>query len=209
MSIRWACLGAGLALTILCTGCPQAGTDLLTGSPSADADLAVTSGRSSGPGGASAAPDNQTTTVAPASPASCAIPANEETWQQEVLDLVNEARTLDGLAPVAWNATLSGMASEYACDMIEYDFFDHVNPVTGETLGDRAAASGYNFRVVGENLAAGQTDPIQAFEDWMASPSHRANILDPRFVELGVGIRLGGDYGVYWVQEFGVAAESP
>jgi uncharacterized protein YkwD len=60
--------------------------------------------------------------------------------------------------------------------------------------------------VVGENLAAGQPTPERAFTDWMNSPSHRDNILDPRFTELGVGVRFGGEYGVYWVQEFGLPA---
>ena len=73
--------------------------------------------------------------------------------------------------------------------MIQYDYFDHVNPVTGSTLADRTDEFGYDFLVVGENLAAGQTTPQQAFNDWMRSEAHRGNILDERFTDLGVALR--------------------
>jgi uncharacterized protein YkwD len=43
-------------------------------------------------------------------------------------------------------------------------------------------------------------------QDWMNSPGHRENILKPDFEEIGIGIRSGGDYGMYWVQEFGQPA---
>src|SRR5262249_34669609 len=127
----------------------------------------------------------------------------EAQWKDRILELVNEERGKSGLGLLAHNATLEAEAEQYACEMIHYDFFDHVNPVTHSTLGTRARAFGYDFAVVGENLAAGQTSPEQAFHDWMNSPGHRQNILDPRFIELGVSVRAGGDYGLYWVQEFG------
>ncbi len=117
--------------------------------------------------------------------------------------MVNEQRISFGLNPVTRNQTLEDQATEYACEMIQYDFFAHVNPATGSTLRDRTNQFGYPFQVVGENLAAGQTTPQQAMNDWIASTEHRENILDPRFTELGIGIRTGGSYGMYWVQEFG------
>ena len=88
--------------------------------------------------------------------------------------------------------------------MIYYDFFAHENPFTRTELRDRAEEFGYEFQVIGENLAAGQATPAQAMNDWMNSPGHRANILNADFTELGVGIRTGGTYGTYWVQEFGL-----
>jgi uncharacterized protein YkwD len=136
----------------------------------------------------------------------CREPAQADAWREEVMRLVNQARAAAGLGPVVHNAILEQQATEYACEMIQYDFFDHVSPVDGSTLGERATRFGYAFRVVGENLAAGQTTPQQAFNDWMASPGHRRNILDPRFTELGIGVRTGGTYGIYWVQEFGQPA---
>ncbi len=144
-----------------------------------------------------------TTSVGEAVASECVIPDEEAAWQARILDLVNDARAQAGLATLVYNETLEAMASDYACDMISDQFFAHVNPRSGETLEGRVTASGYEYAVVGENLAAGQPTPEQAFEDWMNSPTHRANILDPRFLELGVGVREGGEHGIYWVQHFG------
>jgi uncharacterized protein YkwD len=138
----------------------------------------------------------------------CSEPPRLLQWRDEILRLVNEERAARGLGQLRRNETLEQQATTYACEMIQYDFFDHVNPVTGSTLGERALEFGYTFRVVGENLAAGQSTPREAFQDWMNSRAHRDNILEPRFTELGVGIRRGGAYGFYWVQEFGLPMES-
>lgn len=134
----------------------------------------------------------------------CSEPASVDSLKVRVLELVNAERAAIGLGQLRWNSTLEQQASTYACEMIHYDFFDHVNPVTKSTLGLRADEFNYDFQVIGENLAAGQRTPEKAMEDWMNSPGHRQNILDPRFVEIGIGVRLGGEYGMYWVQEFGL-----
>lgn len=136
----------------------------------------------------------------------CEEPSQAESWKDEIIRLVNQARAAEGLQPVVYNPVLEQQATHYACEMVQFDFFAHVSPIDGSTLGQRATAFGYDYLVVGENLAAGQTTPQQAFTDWMNSSSHRRNILDPRFTELGVGVRTGGTYGFYWVQEFGLPA---
>jgi uncharacterized protein YkwD len=59
------------------------------------------------------------------------------------------------------------------------------------------------FVTLGENLAGGQTTAASVVADWMDSPGHRDNILDPRWRDMGVGVRTGGHFGVYWVQMFG------
>lgn len=156
---------------------------------------------------------NSTNTISPSSSVTsddltdrfpgCQSPAEEDTWRAQILILVNRERTARGLPTLIENATLREQAEEYACELIYYDYFAHENPVTGSTLGDRALDFGYDYLVVGENLAAGQTTPERAMVDWMNSPGHRANILDERFTEIGIAVRIGGDYGIYWVQEFG------
>ncbi len=143
------------------------------------------------------------TSTPDANDARCAGATEAAAWRAEVLDRVNQERLRAGLNPVTRNATLEAQADAYACELITYDYFDHVNPVTGSTLGQRADQFGYSYAFIGENLAAGQRTPEQAMDDWMNSPGHRANILEPRFTELGVGIQLGGSYGRYWVQVFG------
>ncbi len=179
-------------------GCPPTG---LTGADGTSALAAASSSTgSSGP-----AADG---TAASADPLAskypeCSLPLTEEQWRTEIVRLVNTERTARGLGTLTINQTLQDQADEYACEMVHYNFFDHVNPVTGSTLGQRADEFKYDYTVVGENLAAGQRSPAQAFRDWMNSPGHRQNILEPRFTEIGVAVRTGGTYGTYWVQEFG------
>lgn len=133
----------------------------------------------------------------------CVRPAAAEQWQADILALVNQERAAAGLPALARSETLERQAEGYACELAYYDFFDHENPVTGSTLADRAELYGYDYRLLGENLAAGQPTPEQAVSEWMNSPGHRANILNEGFTELGVGVITGGRYGIYWVQEFG------
>lgn len=133
----------------------------------------------------------------------CLEPINGDDWRAEILRLVNVERTRTGLDPLTHDQTLEDQATQYACEMIHYDFFAHVNPVTGTELRDRAEDFGYDFLAIGENLAAGQSSPTQVMADWMGSAGHSENVLNPQFTELGVGVRTGGRYGTYWVQEFG------
>jgi uncharacterized protein YkwD len=139
----------------------------------------------------------------------CQPTVNADVWREDVLRLLNVERTSRGLNPVTENSTLEAQADQYACEMIFYDFFAHDNPVTGTSLRDRAAEFGYSYWVIGENLAAGQPTPETVVRDWMESPGHRANMLDERFTEAGVGIRSGGEFGIYWVLEFGRPASMP
>jgi uncharacterized protein YkwD len=133
----------------------------------------------------------------------CEEPAQADSWRAEILQLVNQERTAVKLTAVTWNQTLADQAERYACEMIHYHFFDHVDPATGSHLRDRAAQFGYDYWIIGENLAAGQRSPAEVVQAWMNSPCHRENILNPAFIELGVGVRTGGEYAYYWVQEFG------
>ncbi|MFQ5805311.1 MAG: CAP domain-containing protein [Phycisphaerae bacterium] len=133
----------------------------------------------------------------------CAAVVNEDAWRDEILRLVNVERTRAGLSSLEHDQTLEDQATQYACEMIHYDFFAHGNPVTGTDLSARAEQFGYEYLIIGENLAAGQTSSAQAMADWMDSEGHRENILNPDFTELGVGVRTGGRFGTYWVQEFG------
>lgn len=130
-------------------------------------------------------------------------PSNADVLVARMLELVNNERTSRGLHPLTLNPILSQMADDYAKEMIACGFFSHLSP-TGEGPGQRAVSAGYVFLAVGENLAVGQTTPEQAMADWMKSTEgHRENILSPQWKEIGIAVRLGGEYGVYWVQEFG------
>jgi uncharacterized protein YkwD len=133
----------------------------------------------------------------------CFATADVDAMADQVLQLVNLERGESNLPPVRMDQALSKIAGDYACRMIEGDFFGHRDPESRHGPGERAIASRYVFYAVGENLAAGQESPIEAMRVWMESPSHKSIILDQRWTEVGIAVRFGGKHGIYWVQEFG------
>jgi uncharacterized protein YkwD len=133
----------------------------------------------------------------------CKLPANSDALVARVLELVNSERQQRGLHALTLNPVLSKLAEDYCCEMIDNGFFSHDDPRTGSGPGQRAIEAGYIFLAMGENLAGGQASPEQVMNEWMNSPGHRDNILAAQWEEVGIGVRTGGDYGVYWVQEFG------
>ena len=133
----------------------------------------------------------------------CIEPEDSERMADQVLQLVNLEREEEGLAPVVSNPTLARVAGDYACSMIDGGFFGHRDPVSDHGPGDRAILGKYAYYAIGENLAAGQETPAEVMRVWMESSSHREIILDPKWREIGIAVRSGGDYSIYWVQEFG------
>lgn len=107
-----------------------------------------------------------------------------------VLELTNVSRNNSGLPELALNATLSAAANAKAKDMLEKQYFAHVSP-DGITPWSWIKGAGYTYTVAAENLAVHYTSTEAMQDAWMASPSHRANILDSRFTEIGVGIAQG------------------
>ncbi len=145
---------------------------------------------------------NDSTATAGSSAAACRVPLDEADLVDEVLQLVNLERTRVSLDPVTLDAELNEVAEDYACEMIDGNFFDHVNPTTGEGPGQRLTEAGYTFFSMGENLAAGQRTAREVVDAWMASPGHRENILTAQWKRVGVAVRVGGRYQTIWVQEF-------
>lgn len=113
------------------------------------------------------------------------------------LCLLNQERTSRGLKRLRTNRSLQSAASRYAARMSRQDFFAHVAP-DGSSMVDRIRRTAYLRSVrrwsVGENLAWGagrRATPEQTVAAWMASPDHKANVLDRRFAEIGIGVSLG------------------
>jgi uncharacterized protein YkwD len=105
----------------------------------------------------------------------------------EILDLVNRDRTAHGLSELSLNSTLNEAALAKAEDMTVHGYFSHTSP-TGATPWHWFKAMGYDYTFAGENLAEGYSDAIELEKSWMASESHRANILSPHYSELGLAI---------------------
>ncbi len=106
---------------------------------------------------------------------------------QEILNLVNIDRTKHDLAPLTLNPTLNLAAMAKAEDMINKDYFAHVGP-DGTNPWYWFKSLGYDYAYAGENLAEGYLDAHDLENSWMASPSHRANILSPFYSEAGLAV---------------------
>ena len=124
-----------------------------------------------------------------------------ENWAKQVLILTNNERAQHGLKALKWDDSLAKLAKLHCQDMIERNFFSHNNP-DGETPFDRMKKAGILYWSAGENIAAGQYSPEAVVESWMNSEGHKKNILNPDFAYLGVSVVKGGNYGIYWAQEF-------
>ena len=130
-------------------------------------------------------------------------PAPTASWEDQVVALVNRERQTRGLGPLTTHPALARAARDYAQVLASTGCFGHTcGPVPD--LGQRARQAGYiGGLLLGENIAAVSRTPEEVMAGWMGSAGHRDNILRAGFRETGVGIARGGEYGIYWVQEFG------
>lgn len=128
--------------------------------------------------------------------------------ETNILNLTNNERAKYGAASLSWNYKLATAARSKAQDMIDKDYFSHTSP-DGRTPWSFITAAGYNYIYAGENLAMNFTSAEDVMSAWMASGSHRDNILSGNFKELGVGV-VTGEYQGYTttvvVQMFGAQA---
>ncbi len=125
-----------------------------------------------------------------------------------VINLTNAARSQNGLGSLTSNSQLAQAAALKAQDMLAKDYFAHTSP-QGLNSWYWFKQVGYNYQTAGENLAIDFSDSGAVFAAWMASPSHRANILDPDFTEIGVASVSGefsGSNTTIVVQMFGARA---
>lgn len=118
----------------------------------------------------------------------------------EMLEMINEERAKEGLKPLKADHELAIVARKHSQDMFARGYFAHINP-DGEDPFDRMKKAKVRFLSAGENLALAQTLKT-AHVNLMNSPGHRANILNPSFGRVGIGIMEGGDYGLMISQEF-------
>ena len=109
---------------------------------------------------------------------------------QQLLFLINGSRQEQKLPPLAFSPELSQAADLKITDMFFNNYFEHTSP-TGLTPWHWFRQAGYKFLYAGENLARDFSQADDAFNAWMASPSHRANILNPNFKEIGLAVRDG------------------
>lgn len=123
----------------------------------------------------------------------------------QIVELTNIKRAEQGLSPLTLNSKLSSAAYGKALDMLANNYWAHYSP-QGKSPWNFIKAAGYRYIYAGENLARDFNDPQSLVNAWMASPTHRSNILDKNFKEIGVSVESGkltGREGVLVVQMFG------
>ncbi len=120
--------------------------------------------------------------------------------EAQMLALVNKERIKRGFKPVVFDPALTQIARAHSTDMFTRGYFSHYTPEKKDPF-ERMDKAGIKFRTAGENLALGRTLNI-CHEGLMNSPGHKANILNPSFGRLGIGIQDGGIYGLMISQEF-------
>jgi len=144
------------------------------------------------------------TSLAPA----ISVPVEIPSESAAMLAAVNEFRSDNGVGLLVWCSALASSALGHSVDMANRQFFDHVNPDGDDPFARMLAASyGENG---GENIAVGYESVALVMEAWIDSPGHRANLLEPGFVDFGEG-HITGDYmgspAIYWTQNFGFSGD--
>lgn len=148
-------------------------------------------------------PSQQVSTPQPVSnPQSVSSPLQSGLTADEkrAFDLMNADRIANDLPALKLNLDIVKVARTHGQDMINRNYFAHENP-EGQSPFDRMRAAGISFGYAGENLAINRS--VDAAEKaFMNSPGHRANILNSKYTEVGIGVRYDASGSVYVVQNF-------
>ena len=106
--------------------------------------------------------------------------------------------------PLSWNAQLEQAAAGHSIDMATQNYFSH-SSLDGRTMADRINATGYLWRNLGENIAAGYPTVNAVVDAWMSSDGHCANIMNLAFQEVGVACvpSSTSTYSSYWTMNLG------
>lgn len=135
-----------------------------------------------------------------------------ESELKNALTLINQLRMQDqtcgdtrypAAKKVAWSNTLTLVASKHSHSMANKNFFSHTG-LDGSNVGARVTTQGYPWRIVSENIAAGQISVQEVVNGWMLSEGHCRNIMNPSVTEMGLAcyINSESDYKRYWTQVF-------
>ncbi|MFP4617181.1 MAG: CAP domain-containing protein [Candidatus Paceibacterota bacterium] len=109
-----------------------------------------------------------------------------------IIHFSNEERRKEELTDLSFNAKLTSAAEKKINDMFEKQYFAHNDPEGGMGASELAEMVGYEYILIGENLAMGDfKDDQNVVEAWMESPGHRMNIMKKGYTEIGVATKKG------------------
>lgn len=141
-----------------------------------------------------------------------AWPVNGAASANELIALTNGARQRSGLPAIAQDRRLDAVASARSQDMLDRNYFSHHIPPGNQTVADLLHREGIPFLSVAENIefntALAFATVDFAANDFMSSPAHRANILDPRWDRIGVGVAQNGEAKMFTVVFMRAAAST-
>ncbi|HEX6349290.1 MAG TPA: CAP domain-containing protein [Candidatus Dormibacteraeota bacterium] len=120
--------------------------------------------------------------------------------EDRMLQLVNKTRAEGGFKALSLDPLLQEAAREHSLDMYQRHYFSHLTP-DGKSPFDRMRAHGAHFVTAGENIAFAP-DVDQAYQSLLASPDHRANLLNPDFRCIGIGVYRAVGYEEMFTQDF-------
>lgn len=143
-------------------------------------------------------------------------PKPRSSTSNEMLNLINQARSqarqcgsvyFQAAPSLRWNDALARAAQKHAQDMADNNYFEH-NSRNGRSAFDRMKAEGYRYMSAAENIAQGNRNAQEAVNGWLKSAGHCANIMNPKFREVGMAVAHNNAMYVstpriYWVQNFG------
>jgi uncharacterized protein YkwD len=137
---------------------------------------------------------NQQTDKQPAS-----SPGQAENFTASLLSLINNVRNSSGLQPLSLNSILNSIAKSRCDDMIARDYFSHMSP-EGKDIKSFVEESGIMYKMTGENIQycspPSMAEPELFFNSWMESETHRANILDPGYTQIGIALSFSADKAI-------------
>jgi uncharacterized protein YkwD len=209
MRRQFSCLLALVVLTITITiaGCEPAAAGITRSSAGSSPPTVVArTGKAPTP---SSSPNQATPTPthpARRTPTPTSAPA-QASFASRALARTNAYRSQFGCSPLRENARLDQAALAHSQDMAAHDYFDHNSP-SGQTPWDRIHATGYQFSMAAENIAAGYPTPeavIDAFfNETPPNDGHRRNLLNCSLRDVGFAYfyQKGSEYGSYWTQDF-------
>jgi hypothetical protein len=114
---------------------------------------------------------------------------------EKIVELTNQERAKVGAPPLKINPLLNEAALRKAGDMFAFNYWAHNSP-SGRDPWSFFKEVGYNYLYAGENLARDFSSPEAVVSAWMASPTHRENILNPKYREIGISVVDGTLKGV-------------
>jgi hypothetical protein len=135
---------------------------------------------------------------------------NSSITVSEVVSFTNQERAKAGLPPLRENHALNQAALEKAKNMFEENYWAHYSP-SGKDPWGFIQGAGYRFSFAGENLARNFYNTPDVMAAWMASPTHKKNIMHEQYQEIGIAVldgTLNGEPTLLVVQEFGRPVEA-